>query len=342
MKTIAIVGFPEANLLDVGGPAQVFRTAAEQLRESGALDDWAYEIRLLAPEGRWVETSPGVRLEATPIAETDPAEFDTVLIAGGHGAEDASSNGELVAWVRRAAAVARRVGSICTGAFVLAEAGLLEGRAAATHWSACTRLQKRYPGVKVDGDSIFIHDGSLWTSAGVTSGMDMALAMIEEDHGRELALLVARRLVLFLKRPGGQSQFSAPLRSQTVEGPLAPLLQWIVDNPGADLRAESLADRAGMSLRTFYRAFEDATGATPADWVETVRIQLARRLLEQTADHVETVAVKSGFIAYERMRRAFLRRVGVSPAAYRSRFRRDGDARDPATEAAILAASGSR
>ena len=205
---------------------------------------------------------------------------------------------------------------------MLAVAGLLEGRRAATHWAYCDLLQATFPHIRVDRDSIFVEDGGIWTSAGVTSGMDMALAMVEEDHGRELALLVARMLVVFLKRPGGQSQFSMPLQSQSVEGPLAPLLHWIIEHPDADLRTETLSERAHMSLRNFYRAFESATGSSPADWVEETRMQIAKRLLEQTAQHVDQVARKAGFLSYERMRRTFARRIGVTPAAYRARFAR--------------------
>jgi transcriptional regulator GlxA family with amidase domain len=229
--------------------------------------------------------------------------------------------------LRDAAPVVRRLGSTCTGAFVLAAAGLLDGRRAATHWAYCDRLQRQYPAIEVDGDSIFVEDQGVWTSAGVTAGMDLALAMVEEDFEPDLALAVARRLVLFLKRPGGQSQFSAPLQSQSVEGQLKPLLKWILDNPAADLRTDKLADRANMSLRNFHRAFLSATGKPPAEWVEEMRMQLAKRLLEQTDHHVDQVAVKAGFGTYQRMWRAFMRQIGVTPAAYRARFAKAARAR---------------
>ena len=260
-------------------------------------------------------------METQPVRELLPGDYDTIIVTGGR-VEDLPFDPRLVAWLQRSHAMVRRMGSVCTGAFVLARAGLLDGRRAATHWEDCGTLKSWFPAVEVDWDSIFVEDHGVWTSAGVSAGIDMALAMIEEDHGREVALMVARRLVVFLKRPGGQSQFSTPLQSQAAEGPLAPLLAWIVEHPAADLRTEALAERANMSLRNFYRAFDQATGTSPAQWVEQARFEIAKRLLEQTGDRTEQVAVKSGFLNYERLRRTFMRRMGVSPAAYRSRFAR--------------------
>ncbi|HVL78706.1 MAG TPA: DJ-1/PfpI family protein [Sphingomicrobium sp.] len=322
LRKIAIIVFEDTNLLDVAGPAQVFRTAAEQLIAAGAAVEPPYEIVLLSAGGGAVTSSPGVQLLTTGLADAPCSDFDTVLASGGHGAQAAASNERVLGWLREASGKVRRIGSICTGAFLLAAAGLLHGRRAATHWGYCGELQASYPDVDVDSDSIFVEDAGCWTSAGVTSGMDMALAMVEEDHGRELSLLVARRLVVFLKRPGGQSQFSAPLEAQSTEGPLAPLLNSIVDNPAADLRTEALAERANMSLRNFYRVFEETTGVPPAEWVERARLQIARRLLEQTSKHVEQVADQAGFGSGDRMRRVFLRRLGVSPSDYRARFTR--------------------
>jgi transcriptional regulator GlxA family with amidase domain len=322
LRKIAIIAFEDTNLLDVAGPAQVFRTAAEQLCVTGAAGALAYEVTLLSSEGGLVTSSPGVQLATTSLCDLEPEAFDTILVSGGHGAQSAGADERLSIWLKRAAGRVRRIGSICTGAFVLAAAGLLKGRRAATHWGYCGDLQASYPDIDVDADSIFVEDHGCWTSAGVTSGMDMALAMVEEDHGRDLSLLVARRLVVFLKRPGGQSQFSAPLAAQTAVGPLSPLLSWIIENPAADLRTEALAERAGMSLRNFYRAFEGATGAPPADWVERARLEIARRLLEQTSLYVEQVATRSGFSTGDRMRRVFLRRLGVAPGDYRARFTR--------------------
>jgi transcriptional regulator GlxA family with amidase domain len=338
-RRIGIIVFEDVNLIDVSGPAQVFQTAAEQLGDAGACAEPAYEIQLLSRDGGMVTSSPGVRLETRALSSARPGRFDTVLVAGGHGADAAAADSKVRAWVARAAGGVRRLGSVCTGAFVLAESGVLAGRRAATHWAHCDRLQTQHPEIEVERDAIFVEDRGLWSSAGVTSGMDLALAMVEQDWGRDLALVVARRLVIFVKRPGGQSQFSAPLRSQAAEGPLATLLQWIVDNPAADLRAEALAERANMSLRTFFRAFSEATSTTPAGWVEMTRVECARRLLEQTEADIKRVALQSGFLNDERMRRAFVRRIGVSPAAYRSRFRREG-AHDARTTVSVLARTG--
>ena len=336
MRRVAIVVFDDANLLDVAGPAQVFQTASEQLRLSGGEPGDAYTVELVSAAGGLVRTSPGIGITSKSFAEVASNTFDTVLVSGGHGAEAAGRDPALVAWLQSAAEAARRVGSICTGAFVLAAAGLLTERRAATHWAYCSRLQERVPDTQVQDDSIFVRDGKCWTSAGVTAGIDMTLALVEEDFGRELALLVARRLVVFLKRPGGQSQFSQPLASQIADGPLARLLHWIVENPDADLRTEKLAELANMSLRTLHRAFAETTGTTPADWVEQTRLQIARRLLEQTDEQVQRVAVRSGFVTYERMRRTFLRRIGVTPAAYRARFQPEAAPMDAAREAGVL------
>jgi len=228
------------------------------------------------------------------------------------------------------------VASVCCGAFILAGAGLLDGHRATTHWEDCGHLQESFADVDVRPDSIYMQDGNLWTSAGITSGIDMALAMVEEDYGHALALLVARNLVVFMKRPGGQSQFSAPLQSQSIEGPLGSVLGWIVENPCEDLRTEKLAERANMSLRNFFRAFEAATGTSPADWVEMARTEVAKRFLEDGAEKVEQVAYKSGFSGYEQMRKAFARRVGASPTEYRSRFARRQITDEPAAFAPLL------
>jgi transcriptional regulator GlxA family with amidase domain len=248
--------------------------------------------------------------------------IDTLLVAGGIGAPRAAADRALIGWLRRIAPRARRLGSVCTGAFLLAEAGLLDGRRATTHWRFCRQLAERYPRVAVDPDPIFVRDRRVYTSAGVTAGMDLALALVEEDHGREVALGVARQLVMFLKRPGGQSQFSVPLMAQAAERqPLSELLTWIGDHPGADLSVEALARRAAMSPRNFARVFTRHVGMTPARFVERARVEAARRRLEESSVGVEVIATESGFNSAEIMRRAFLRTVRVSPADYRHRFR---------------------
>jgi transcriptional regulator GlxA family with amidase domain len=227
-----------------------------------------------------------------------------------------------VRWVRAMAPRVRRLGSVCSGSFVLAEAGLLDGRRATTHWEWCATLAERYPAVTVASDPIFVRDGKIYTSAGVTAGMDLALALVEEDHGRELALEVARQLVMFLRRPGGQSQFSAQLAAQTADRePLRDLQSWISEHPEADLSVPALARRVAMSPRNFARVFTREVGMTPARFVESVRVEAARRRLEESASGVDSVAAACGFGTAESMRRAFLRIVRVPPAAYRHRFR---------------------
>jgi transcriptional regulator GlxA family with amidase domain len=219
------------------------------------------------------------------------------------------------------------VTSVCSGAFLLARAGLLEGRTVTTHWASTAELARRHPELTVDPNPIFVRDGDIWTSAGVTSGMDLSLALVEEDLGRETAVEIARWLVLFLQRPGGQAQFSTHLSAQLAERrPLRDLQSWMADNLDADLRVEALADRAAMSPRNFARFFRREIGMTPAAYVEELRVERARQLLEQSADPVELISARCGFGTPETMRRAFARRVGVPPADYRARFKRAPEA----------------
>ncbi len=319
-RLIGLIAFPGANLLDLSGPAQVFATAAEQAALLSGNGEPPYQIVLLSSAGGLVETSSGIAVDTLALDRFSPADFDTVLVSGGHGAEAAAADDMLIRWLQ-AARGSRRVGSICTGTYVLAATGLLDRRRVGTHWAYCDDLQHKYPTLAIERDAIFVHDEPFWTSAGVSAGMDMALAMVEQDLGRDLALLVARRLVLFLKRPGGQSQFSVPLSVQTMgDGALSEIVDWIMDHPDADLRTEALADRAGMTERTFHRAFRRTTGQTPAAFVEAVRLEHARRLLEDGETDIAVVANRSGFGHEERMRRAFLRQLGVNPSAYLSRF----------------------
>jgi len=248
--------------------------------------------------------------------------IDTLLVAGGRGTAAALRDRPLIAWLRSMAPRVRRVGSVCSGSFLLAEAGLLDGRRATTHWGWCDTLAKQYPAVTVAPDPIFVRDGNVYTSAGVTAGMDLALALVEEDHGRALALEVARQLVMFLRRPGGQSQFSAQLAVQSADRePLRELQAWITEHPDADLSVPTLARRVAMSPRNFARVFTREVGMTPARFVESVRVEAARRRLEESAHGVDSVATACGFGTAESMRRAFLRIVRVPPAAYRHRFR---------------------
>jgi transcriptional regulator GlxA family with amidase domain len=335
LKRIAVLLFDGCDLLDFAGPAGVFHSAARHLIRTGQSSELLYIVEPLSIDGGAVTTEQGIIVETGRALDLPDGAFDTLIVAGGV-IDHHSCDRRLPSWVRNNHSKVRRVASVCCGAFILAAAGLLEGRSATTHWEDCAHLGQSFPEIDVRPDSIYVQDGSLWTSAGITSGIDMALAMVEEDYGHALALLVARNLVVFMKRPGGQSQFSAPLQSQSIEGPLGPVLGWIVENPCEDLRTEKLADRANMSLRNFFRAFEAATGTSPADWVEMARTEVAKRCLEEGTDKVEQVAYRSGFSSYEKMRKAFSRRVGVSPTEYRSRFARRQGQDEPAAFAPLL------
>ena len=314
-RRIVIVALPEVQPLDVTGPAEVLASAASV---AGG-DDAAYTIEVVAPGGAPIPTDSGYAIAPAGALEAVRGPIDTLLVAGGAGARHASP--ETVARVRRLAARADRVASVCTGAYVLAAAGLLDGRRATTHWSWCDDLQRRHPAVTVERDPIFVVDGPVRTSAGVTAGMDLALALVEEDLGPRVALEVARWLVVFVKRPGGQAQFSAQLAGQSADrAPLRELQAWIADHLDADLSVPALAARACMSERHFARAFKAETGMTPAVYVESLRVERARLALESGAAPVDAVAVRCGFGTVETLRRAFARRLGVSPAAYRNRF----------------------
>ena len=313
-RRVVIVVFPEVQPIDVIGPAEVFHTAAR-------IDPPGYTVELVAAEpGPVRSTTVGLTVDRTLAACRGP--IDTLVVAGGTGVRAACADARLVAWLAKAAARSRRVCSVCTGAFLLAEAGLLEGRRATTHWAGCAALADRYPAVTVEPDHIFVRDGDLYTSAGVTAGMDLALALVEDDLGRATALEVARWLVVFVKRPGGQSQFSAQLAAQTAERePLRALQDWIAGNLDADLSVAALAGRAHMSERNFARAFRRELGMTPAAYVEAARVEAARIALESGDTPVEAVARNNGFGTVETMRRAFHRRLGVGPADYRARFK---------------------
>jgi transcriptional regulator GlxA family with amidase domain len=321
LKRIAMLLFDGCDLLDFAGPTGVFHSAARHLIRTAQASELLYVVEPLSIDGGGVRTLQNVIVETNRAPELSGGEFDTIMVTGGL-IDHLTCDPRLLDWLKRNHGKVRRVASVCCGAFILAGAGLLEGRRATTHWEDSAHLQESFAGTEVRPDSIYVQDGNVWTSAGITSGIDMALAMVEEDYGHALALLVARNLVVFIKRPGGQSQFSAPLQSQTIEGPLSAVLGWIVDNPCEDLRTERLAERANMSLRNFFRAFEAATGTSPADWVEMARMEIAKRFLEQGSEKVEQVAYKAGFTSYEQMRKVFSRRIRISPKQYRARFGR--------------------
>jgi transcriptional regulator GlxA family with amidase domain len=321
-RRIVMVGFPDLQILDVTGPLEVFSRTARWLMDNGHRKDLAYSVELVAAKAGPLEASSGLTLVADRRFRDLRGDVDTLLVAGGRGARAAAQDATLLAWLARFAPRVRRLGSVCTGTFVLAAAGLLDGRHATTHWGSCDTLSKLHPDVTIEPDPIFVRDGSVYTSAGVTAGMDLALALVEEDFGRHVALETARQLVLFLRRPGGQSQFSTQLAVQAADRePLRELQQWIADHLSSDLSVTTLADRVAMSPRHFARVFATELGMTPARFVELQRVEAARRRLEESTDSVDEVAATCGFGGAEVMRRAFLRTVRVSPSDYRNRFR---------------------
>jgi transcriptional regulator GlxA family with amidase domain len=313
---IAILAFPRFQLLDVAGPADVFAEAARQLGQPRA-----YQVQVIAATNGLLQSSSGLRLAVDATVTTQRGAIDTLLVAGSPEIGDMASGAPVHRWLQRQARTVRRYGSVCTGAFVLGAAGLLEGKRVATHWKVAARLAATHPGVCVEADAIHVKDGALFTSAGVTAGMDLALAMVEEDHGRELALRVARELVMFLKRPGGQSQFSAHLAAQTsARSSLRELQDHVLANLKDDLSVPALAARAGMSERSFARVFRQETGTTPAEFVEQARIDAARRLAEDSDLPAKRLADAVGYPNVDGFRRAFGRRLGVSLREYRRRF----------------------
>jgi transcriptional regulator GlxA family with amidase domain len=315
IRRIIVLAVEGAQALDVLGPVEVFDHAETEAPGS-------YRIDVVGP-GRdgFVTLSNGVRLGVEPMPEPVPR-HDTLVVAGGSGARAATNDPAIVDWIRRAARKARRTTSVCTGSYLLAAAGLLDGRRATTHWAFTDGLAERWPQVRLEPDPVFVRDGDVWTSAGVTAGMDLALALVEDDLGPDVALKVARLLVVFLKRPGGQSQFSGALAVQQATRPaLRELQAWIGAHLDEDLSVAALARRAHLSERSFARAFRAEVGETPAAYVEALRVERARTLLEDGAESLDAVARAVGLSSPEILRRAFQRRVGVSPAAYRERFR---------------------
>lgn len=323
-RLVALLAFEGAQLLDVAGPVQTFASANEIAKEMGAIP---YRIVVVSRRGGQVTTTSGLPLITRPLARAlGKARIDTLIIPGGGGVQNAAKETATVEWVRRQAASARRIASVCTGAFLLAEAGVLAGRRATTHWQFCDRLQQQYPNIQVDPDPIYVRDGRIWTSAGITAGIDLCVALVQEDLGRKAAMAVARHLVVFLNRPGGQSQFSAPLEAQAAAAGgnapnhFAPLHNWIAENVSGDLRVERLAEHAGMSPRTFARIYAARMGLTPARMVEKIRVEAVRRSLEESDLPIKRIAALCGFGQEERLRRAFGRQIGTTPAQYRQRF----------------------
>jgi transcriptional regulator GlxA family with amidase domain len=331
-RRVGMVGFDGIQILDVTGPVEVFSLASRFLFENGHVAEPPYEVLLAARQAGPLRSSCGISLVAgCSLRELGPV--DTLLVSGGQGVPAALEDETLVAWLAAEAPLARRYGSVCTGALLLARAGLLAGRRVTTHWAYTGELAELAPTARIEPDAIYVRDQGLWTSAGVTAGMDMALAMVEEDLGRKLALEVARQLVMYLKRPGGQSQYSAPLAAQAVneDARFQSLVGWIIEHPDEALSVNMLAARMGMSPRHFSRCFREETGLTPAKFVERVRFEAAQRFLAEGDQSLESVAARCGFGSTETLRRVFMRMVGKGPGAYRLGVRRGAEQHDADT-----------
>jgi transcriptional regulator GlxA family with amidase domain len=314
-RIVGVLAMPGVQLLDVSGPLDVFAEANAQLAAA------AYRLRIIGSRPGPIRSSSGARLlPDVVIGERMTEKLDTLLVAGCPNAADVSPDARVVDWLRKVVPTVRRYGSVCSGAFVLAAAGLLEGRRVTTHWAVAERLAQAFPGVIIDADAIHVRDGRIRTAAGVTAGLDLALALVEEDLGRDVALRVAAQLVMFFKRPGGQLQFSRRGEAAPVgRSGLQEVQRWIVANPGLPHDIPSLADRMGLSTRHFTRLFTQEVGMTPAAWVEQARVTAARTLLESGEVAPKQVASQCGFANADTLRRTFSRHVGVTPAEYRKR-----------------------
>lgn len=320
-RRIVIVAYPGVQALDVAGPYEVFVTASRVVTADGTNDlPPSYDVELVSPGGTLVHSESGLPLGTHPLPH--PAgSIDTLVLPGGTGSRDARSDTALIDWVREAAATARRIVTVCSGAFLAAEAGLADGRTMTTHWARAQRLADDYPAVHVDPDPIYVRDGRLWSSAGVTAGIDLSLALVEDDLGTEVAQSVARWLVMFLRRPGGQTQFAAPVWMPRAERSAIRTVQAAIEEqPDADLSVPALAARASMSARHFTRVFTAEVGEAPGQYVERVRTEAARRALEDSGDTVAVVARRCGFGSAETLRRTFVKRLGIPPDQYRRRF----------------------
>lgn len=322
IRTVAFVGFDGFQILDIAGPLEVFTKAGRHLPQPGPAP-FRYQTIVASPNGGTITSNSGMQIGATKaLAELDDS-VDTVILSGGGepALRQVVASTDLLKWVRERAPRTRRIASVCTGAFLLGAAGLLDGRRATTHWSATAQLEALFPCAEVVADAIFLGDGHIFTSAGVTAGIDLALTFIDADCGPKVALAVARELVLYFRRVGGQSQFSASLAAQAkAANGLQDLLAWIGDHPADDLCVACLAERAAMSERSFARAFGAKTGMTPARYVELVRLDRAKQLLESTKWPLARVAERSGLGSAATLTRAFHRQLGITPEGYRARF----------------------
>jgi transcriptional regulator GlxA family with amidase domain len=321
-RTILFIAYPRVGLLDLTGAQTVFWAATKALQERNRP---GYTRVTASLPGGLVQSAEGLKVETLPLNSFATVAIDTLIVPGSPEIEQAvAESGELIQWIAENARLARRTASVCTGTFLLAEAGLLEGKRAATHWAMCDRLGARFPSIDVDKDAIFVQEDWVWTSAGVSAGIDLALALVEADCGRDVAMQVARELVVFLKRPGGQAQFSELLQAQSQDAAaFDELHRWLAENLGTpNLGVEALAERCHMSPRNFSRLYKQKTGRSPAKAVEIFRLEAARRLLEDSERNIDQIARQCGFGDEERMRSTFQRHLAISPRDYRRRFSR--------------------
>jgi transcriptional regulator GlxA family with amidase domain len=314
MRNVVISGPPPVQILDVTGPLEVFSNVPH------------YRVSMVAADGSGeLQTSRGVSIAGAVSPEDLSGNIDTLVIAGGPGAESGQYTREYVDWIADAASRSRRVASICTGAFMLAAAGLLEGKRVVTHWRFCHKLAKDFPGVKVESDPIFLRDGNMYTSAGITAGIDLSLALVEEDYGHQAALEIARQLVMFLVRPGGQAQYSHMLsRQATTFEPLRELQVYMLENLRGDLSVETLAEKMGMSPRHFSRVCLRETKTNPGQLVDRLRVEAAQQMIDSSSKGLKEIADACGFGSADSMRRSFQRMLGITAAEYVNRFNRGG------------------
>ena len=325
LRSIVIVAFPGMQSLDVVGPFEVFASATQVAQHAGS-SAVGYDVSVVSTLGGVVSSESGLSISTVPLPSLASVAaaggIDTLVLAGGMGVFEARHDPDLMTWISAVTPHCRRVATVCSGTFLAAQAGLLHGRRVTTHWARAARLAEEFPSVIVDPDPIYVRDGNVWTSAGVTAGIDLSLALVEHDHGAEVAQTVARWLVMFLHRPGGQTQFAAPVWAPRAERSTVRAVQALVEAaPGGDHRLPAMAAAAAMSVRHFSRVFTEEVGDTPGRYVERVRLEAARRHLETTTDTLDVVAARCGFGTAETLRRSFQRRLGVSPDAYRRRFR---------------------
>ena len=321
-RLVLFVAFPDMGLLDLTGAQTVFWAASKYMEQRGLP---GYSRHTVSLNGGLVRSVEGVALATAALVEFKDLAVDTIVVPGSPNIEQVlDSSGKLVEWLHQTSGRARRIASVCSGAFLLAQAGLLAGKRAATHWAMCDLLKAHFPSIEIERDAIFVHEGSVWTSAGVSAGIDLALALVEADCGHDIAMKVARELVVFLKRPGGQSQFSELLQSQAQDSAAFDDLHlWVADNIGnKNLTVDLLAERVDMSPRNFARVYKQKTGRTPAKAVEIFRLEAARRLLEDSERNANQIARQCGFGDEERMRVTFQRNLATSPTDYRRRFSR--------------------